>query len=175
MLYDSITLLEGTEFVNLVTPAGTTFPPASLGELFFNTTSNKMFVYDGTSWITVGAGEGTVFSVDITAPSAGITATGGPVTSSGSITLALADDLAAVEALNTTGVVRRTSTNTWSAGGGINLTSEVTGTLPVANGGTGQVTLPALKTAMALTLASMFKLTLQNFLASQEFQQHPVY
>lgn len=94
----------------------------------------------GLKWAAVG-GTGTVTSVNITAPAAGITASGGPVTASGSITLALADDLAAVEGLASTGIVRRTASNTWSAGTAVGLTTEVTGTLPVANGGTGATTL----------------------------------
>jgi len=63
-----------------------------------------------------GGGGGTVTSVNLTAPAAGITVSGGPITTSGSITLALADDLAAVEGLATTGLVRRTAANTWTAG-----------------------------------------------------------
>lgn len=90
----------------------------------------------GLKWSAVG-GTGTVTSVNITAPAAGITASGGPITASGAITLALADDLAAVEGLSSTGIVRRTGASTWSAGTAVGLTTEVTGTLPVANGGTG--------------------------------------
>jgi hypothetical protein len=60
------------------------------------------------------AGGGTVVSVDITPPPAGITASGGPITSFGSITLALANDLAGLEALSGTGVPIRTATDTWS-------------------------------------------------------------
>lgn len=41
-------------------------------------------------------------------------------------------DLAAIAALNTTGVLRRTGTNTWTLGA-VNLSSEVTGNLPVGN------------------------------------------
>lgn len=63
---------------------------------------------------STGAGAGTVTSVDITQPAAGITATGGPITSSGSITLALADDLAALEGLGSTGLAVRTAANTWA-------------------------------------------------------------
>jgi hypothetical protein len=64
------------------------------------------------SWVSPG-NSGTVTSVNLTAPTNGITVTGGPITSSGSIFLSLADDLAAVEALSTTGGVERTGANTW--------------------------------------------------------------
>jgi len=57
---------------------------------------------------------GTVSSVGITAPAAGLTVTGSPVTGAGSMTLALSDDLAAVESLSGTGGVERTGVNTWS-------------------------------------------------------------
>jgi hypothetical protein len=75
---------------------------------------------DGTNVepITPGAGtgSGTVTSINITQPAAGITASGGPITTSGAITLALANDLAAVEGLSATGLVRRTGADTWTAG-----------------------------------------------------------
>jgi hypothetical protein len=60
------------------------------------------------------AGAGTVTSVGLTAPAAGMSVSGGPITGSGSLTLALADDLAAVEGLSTTGGVERTGANTWA-------------------------------------------------------------
>jgi len=82
------------------------------------------------------AGATGVTSVNLTAPSAGITVSGGPITSSGSITLALADDLAALEALSGTGYAKRTGTSTWTVGS-ISLTADVSGILPIANGGTG--------------------------------------
>lgn len=83
------------------------------------------------SYIGAGTGSGTVTSVDITAPAAGITATGGPITSSGSITLALANDLAALEGLGSTGLAARTATDTWAQ-------RTITGTsarISVTNGG----------------------------------------
>lgn len=57
---------------------------------------------------------GYVTSVNVNAPAAGITASGGPITSSGSITLALANDLAALEGLSSTGIAVRTGTDTWA-------------------------------------------------------------
>lgn len=88
---------------------------------------------DGVWAPATGGGGGSVTSVNLTQPTAGITVSGGPITTSGSITLALADDLAAVEGLATTGIVRRTATNTWSAGTAVDLASEVTGSLPATS------------------------------------------
>jgi hypothetical protein len=66
-----------------------------------------------TDWTTFNSkGSGTVTSVDTTGTVNGITLTGGPITSSGTITLG------------------GTLSN-------VSLTTQVTGTLPVANGGTG--------------------------------------
>jgi hypothetical protein len=75
--------------------------------------------------------------VNITPPAAGITASGGPITVSGSITLALANDLAAIEALSGTGLPKRTGVDTWSLGP-VDLSTDTTGNLPVArlNSGT---------------------------------------
>lgn len=87
------------------------------------------------AWVSVGSG--TVTSVATSQPAAGLTITGSPITTSGTFTFALANDLAAVEGLATTGIVRRTGSDTWSAGTAVGLTTEVTGTLPVGNGGTG--------------------------------------
>jgi len=90
-------------------------------------------------WFTSGGGTGTVTSITLTQPSSGFTVTNSGVaaTTVGTFTFALNNDLAAVEGLATTGIVRRTGTNTWTAGTLVGLTTEVTGTLPVGNGGTG--------------------------------------
>lgn len=76
--------------------------------------------------IGAGAGNGTVTSVAITQPSAGITTSGGPITAAGSITLALANDLAALEGLSSTGYAKRTGTDAWSQ----------VAAIPIADGGT---------------------------------------
>lgn len=81
-----------------------------------------------------GGGGGTVTSVNLTAPAAGITVSGGPITTSGSITLALADDLAALEALSGTNTIYyRSGASAWSAvtvGTGLGFSA---GTLAIAN------------------------------------------
>jgi plastocyanin len=104
-------------------------------------TSGQVLSNNGTipTWQTI-SGSGTVTSITLTQPAAGITITnsGVALTTTGTRTFALANDLAAVEGLATTGIVRRTGTDTWTAGTLVSLTTEVTGTLPVANGGTGQ-------------------------------------
>lgn len=58
-----------------------------------------------------------VTSVNLSAPAAGLTVSGGPITTSGSIAIGLANDLAALEALSTVGVVERTGPDTWGTFG----------------------------------------------------------
>jgi hypothetical protein len=90
----------------------------------------------GTTLSASGGGSGTVTSVNLTAPAAGITVSGGPITTSGSITLALADDLAALEALSGTDTIYyRSGANTWTAvtiGSGLTFSG---GTLSASGGG----------------------------------------
>jgi len=56
---------------------------------------------------------GTVTSVATVQPTEGLTITGGPITSSGTLTFELANDLAALEELTTTGLATRTAADTW--------------------------------------------------------------
>lgn len=64
--------------------------------------------------IIARTGTGTVSVRSITQPAAGLTVTNGDGVS-GNPTLGLANDLAAVESMTTTGFVRRTGTDTWTA------------------------------------------------------------
>lgn len=84
------------------------------GRIYIDTTTN-LFSYDnGGAWVTVG-GTGSVTSVTVAAPGDGLSVTNPTVTTSGTIAITLADDLAAVEGLSTTGLIVRTGTNAWSS------------------------------------------------------------
>jgi len=74
----------------------------------------------------------------LVAPSAGISISNVDGVS-GNPTFSLTNDLSAVEALTTTGIVKRMAIDTWSAGL-VDISAETTGTLPISRGGTGQVT-----------------------------------
>ena len=76
-------------------------------------------VAGGTAgWIftTPGGGSGTVTSVTLTQPSFGLTITdsGVAITTTGTRTFALANDLAALEALSSTGFAAHTGSDTWA-------------------------------------------------------------
>ncbi len=141
MLYDSIRMLDGSQLENAAIESGSDLPLLDLdvGELFFRTSNNTLYVYNGASWQSLGGGgAGSVSSVAVSSGGAGLSVSGSPITTSGTITISLANDLAAVEALNSTGVVKRIGAETWTTGL-VNLASEITGNLPVShlNGGTG--------------------------------------
>lgn len=84
------------------------------GQVYYDSGNQAIGLRLSSSWTYLGNGTGTVTSINLTAPAAGITVSGGPITTSGSITLSLADDLAALEALSTSGVAVRTGTSTWT-------------------------------------------------------------
>lgn len=63
MLYDSVQIFEGSKITNLVVNSGSSFPtspsaPADTGELFFNTSTSKLYVYDGSGWTAMDGGGG---------------------------------------------------------------------------------------------------------------------
>lgn len=58
------------------------------GFMYFNTTTNRFRVFNGTTWDEMGTGGGTVTSVGITNSSnGGLTVSGSPITSTGDITI----------------------------------------------------------------------------------------
>lgn len=84
---------------------------------------------DAGGWAAAApATSGTVTSVAASAPPAGITISGSPITGSGTFVFALANDLAALEALASTGIAVRSATDTWvqraiAAGTGISVSN----------------------------------------------------
>ena len=104
--------------------SGTTDPSiagqaAPVGSVYLRAaTGGELYVKNGaldTDWVPIGAGgNGTVTSVAATAPTEGFTISGSPITTSGTLTFTLADDLAAVEGITTTGLAARTAANTWA-------------------------------------------------------------
>ena len=51
MLFDTISLLAGSDIENLVVVSGSTFPASStIGELFYHTTDSKLYVFTGSIW-----------------------------------------------------------------------------------------------------------------------------
>ena len=117
------------------------------------TAGSGITITNGNGSITVAstAGGGSVTSVDVSGGTTGLTTSGGPVTGSGTITLAGTLGVAngGTGATTLTGYVKGSGTSAFTASstiptsdlsGTISLTSQVTGTLPVANGGTGVTT-----------------------------------
>lgn len=53
MFYDSIQLLEGSKFTNVVVDSGASFPQSPTeGELFYRTDDDTLYAYNGSAWIT---------------------------------------------------------------------------------------------------------------------------
>jgi hypothetical protein len=64
MLLDGVKLLEGSDFVNLTLPSGSSFPSSpDVGEVFFKTTDNKVYVYFNTAWNELASSAGTSGSI----------------------------------------------------------------------------------------------------------------
>jgi hypothetical protein len=123
---------------------GQTTANAALNALLPSQSGNngKVLATDGTNttWSTPGAG--TVTSVDVSGGTTGLTTSGGPITSSGTVTLAgtLVVANGGTGATTLTGYVKGNGTSAMSASATVP-TSDLTGTLGVANGGTGATTL----------------------------------
>jgi hypothetical protein len=102
----------------------------------------------GGTLSSTGGGSGTVTSVAATQPASGLTITGSPITTSGTLVFALNNDLQGLENLATNGMAVRTATSTWAtrtltAGSGISITNGdgIAGNPTIsATGGGGTVT-----------------------------------
>ena len=107
---------------------------------------------------TGGGGSGTVTSVAATAPAAGFAISGSPITGSGTFVFTLADDLAALEALASSGIAVRTGASTWAirslaAGTGISITDAdgVSGNPTITNSAPDQVVSLTAGTGIGIT------------------------
>lgn len=68
------------------------------GQVYFNTTTNRFRVYTGTDWDEMGTGGGTVTSVAVSnAEDGGLSVSGSPITSSGTITIGHSNTLASAQ------------------------------------------------------------------------------
>jgi len=124
MLFDSITITEGSHINNLNAASGTVFPAGSDGELFFRTDLNTLFYFrtqDG--WTQI-------IETDIV-PTPGISVNSSVVEGVKSVQLNLTGTLASLESLAGNGFVKKT--NDVLSASSINLASDVTGNLGVAN------------------------------------------
>lgn len=99
-------------------------------------TNASTAISDWTQLVFPQGGNGTVTSIDMIQPAAGITVTGGPIASSGAFTVALANDLAAIEGLTSTGYAKRVAADTWSVSATVPA-ADISGTVSITNGGTG--------------------------------------
>lgn len=76
--------LQNAVIQNLAADPSNPYP----GQTYFNTTTNRFRVYNGTSWDEMGTGGGTVTSVSAqNATDGGLTVSGSPITSTGTLTI----------------------------------------------------------------------------------------
>lgn len=65
MLLDGVMLLEGSDIVNLTLPSGTSFPSSpNVGEVFFKTSDNKVYVYYFSDWTAIGGSASSAVTVN---------------------------------------------------------------------------------------------------------------
>lgn len=146
--------------------------------------SGNILSIGGQNSVTLPSGGGTVYSVGATAPAEGLTISNSPITSTGSLVFALANDLLGLENLSTLGFAVRTAANTWTtrsfiAGPNITLsnTNGVSGDITIGVTGIASYTAgpgisiasnvitntsPNINQSLAFTGSTSFGVTLSN-------------
>ena len=91
-------------------------PPTGYASVYISSADSKVhFILDTGVDAALVSGAGAVSSVGNVAPAAGLTISGtNPITSTGTWTFALANDLAGLEALGSTGFAARTGADAWA-------------------------------------------------------------
>jgi hypothetical protein len=125
----------------MVVPVGTTAQRGAgvNGTIRYNTDIAQFEIYDN-GWGNLPAGA--VSSVDVSGGTTGLTTSGGPITTSGTITIGgtLNVGSGGTGATTLTGYVKGNGTSTMTASATVPV-GDLSGTLPVGSGGTGATTL----------------------------------
>lgn len=150
--------------IGMVVPSGTTAQETGTtdGGLRFDNQALRLRQRYNGSWKNVGAGDGTVTSVNLTTSTSGLTVGGGPVTSSGALTVALSSELQGIHAgMIANGILVRTAagtytTRTTTSGTGINISNAdgVSGNITISNTGVTSVGL-SLPAELSVTTATV--------------------
>lgn len=117
-------------------------PTGEAGLIRFSNTLGRLEAHNGTAWANVGLGDGTVTSVSLSG-STGISVSGGPITTTGTITLTLNAELQGLSALSSNGIVSRTGAGTYTS----------TAVLPITAGGTGAANATTARSNLGLPTA----------------------
>ncbi len=96
--------------------AGTTAqrPSNAAGLIRYNTDLSRFETNNGSAWANIASADGTVTSVSLTGITNAITVSGSPITGSGTFALALAGELAGINAVASNGILARTAAGTYT-------------------------------------------------------------